>query len=480
MVGVIDLVAGARTRAEENGSRNQDWSGKRVVVLGFGRQGQALTRYLSERGAEVVVSDRKPAEAFTKQRLLYEGLPVEFEFGGHPPELLEGTDLLCLSGGVPADLPLAQQARALGVPLSNDSQLFLESCPARVIGVTGSAGKTTTTALIGRMAAAHYEERQGRAWTGGNIGRPLLLDLPDISAQDLVVMELSSFQLELMSLSPEIALILNLTPNHLDRHGTMEAYTEAKARILDFQNEDDVAILGRDSARAWALRNRVRGRHMSIGLEPFENGDGTYVADERVWVRQGEVSQAVLPLKVVQLRGEHNLHNVVAACAAAAAAGIRPEEMKAGVKGFTGVPHRLEFVREVGGVAYYNDSIATTPERAVAALRAFDEPIVLLAGGRDKDLPWDRFAAEVSRRVRILIPFGEAAEKIARAVEEQAGPGRLEQVKRSLDFDAAVHTAAGDARAGEVVLLAPGGTSFDAFPDFEARGERFRELVRHL
>jgi UDP-N-acetylmuramoylalanine--D-glutamate ligase len=474
------LASGARAHAGDRGRREGKWSGRRIVVLGFGRQGQALARYFSERGAAVVVSDRKPAEAFKEQRPTFKGLPVEFVFDGHPPELLEGTDLLCLSGGVPADLPLAQQARTLGIPLSNDSQLFLESCPARVIGVTGSAGKTTTTALIGRMAAAHYARRRGRAWTGGNIGRPLLLDLPEISEDDLVTMELSSFQLELMTTSPQIALILNLTPNHLDRHKTMQAYTEAKAHILEFQVPGDVAILGRDDPGAWSLRDRVKARLLSFSLQPFNDGNGAYIDDGRVWIRLEGAAQSVLPQGAIELRGEHNLYNVVAACLAAAAAGIAPEAMRAGVQGFTGVPHRLEFVRSVGGVDYYNDSIATSPERAIAAVRAFDKPIVLLAGGRDKDLPWEAFAEVVCRRVRRLILFGEASEKIARAIESNEGGCDLEAVEQVPEFDAAFHTAVGAAEPGDVVLLAPGGTSFDAFPDFEARGERFRELVRTL
>jgi UDP-N-acetylmuramoylalanine--D-glutamate ligase len=307
-----------------------------------------------------------------------------------------------------------------------------------------------------------------------------LLDLPDISEADLVTMELSSFQLELMSISPEIALILNLTPNHLDRHKTMQAYTDAKARILRFQEPGDVAVLGRDDPGAWSLRERVRGRLLAFSLQPFQDERGAYVDEGQIWIRlDGEV-QPVLPLEAIELRGEHNLSNVVAACLAASAAGVSPEAIRAGLQGFTGVPHRLEFMRRVGGVDFYNDSIATSPERAVAALRAFDDPIILLAGGRDKDLPWDVFADVVCRRVRRLILFGEAAEKIARTIAAHEASCSLEAVERMQDFDAAVHAAVRAAQPGDVVLLAPGGTSFDAFPDFEARGERFRELVSNL
>ncbi|MGH2606865.1 MAG: Mur ligase family protein, partial [Anaerolineales bacterium] len=222
----------------------RSFAGQTAVVVGLARQGKAAARYLAEHGADVVVSDRKSADQLESETLELAGLDIEFILGGHPPELIEGADLLCLSGGVPADLPLAQQARRRGIRLTNDSQLFLEACPAPVIGITGSAGKSTTTALVGRMAAAHLEPLGHRAWVAGNIGRSPLADLSRIAAEDRVVLELSSFQLELMDVSPQVAVVLNVTPNHLDRHRTMSAYLEAKARILEFQRPADLAVLG--------------------------------------------------------------------------------------------------------------------------------------------------------------------------------------------------------------------------------------------
>jgi UDP-N-acetylmuramoylalanine--D-glutamate ligase len=460
--------------------RERDWSEKRVAVLGLARQGKALVRYLAERGADVIVSDRKTAVELVEERQELAGIDVIFEFGGHTAELLDGTDLLCLSGGVPVDLPLVQQALEKGIPLSNDSQLFLEACPALVVGITGSAGKTTTTSLVGRMAAANFEGKKRRAWVGGNIGQPLIKDLPSIRSDDLVVMELSSFQLELMSSSPGVAALLNLTPNHLDRHKSMDIYTAAKTRIFEFQGREDTAVLGREDAGSWSLREKVRARLMSFGLDELEAGDGTYVANGAVRLRMDEEDIEICALETIELRGEHNLLNVLAACSISAAAGISPESMALGVLGFRGVPHRLEYVRSLNGVDWYNDSIATAPERAIAAIQAFDEPLVLLAGGRDKDLAWDEFAALVCERVSHLILFGEAAEKISRAIDEQRKRACDVRVQIFPQLEPAVRAAASVAEEGDVVLLAPGGTSFDEFKNFEERGEHFRGWVEQL
>jgi UDP-N-acetylmuramoylalanine--D-glutamate ligase len=457
-----------------------DWRGRRVVVLGLARQGKALARFLAEGGAHVVVSDIKAPDALAGQREELGDLPIEFALGGHPPELIEDADLVCLSGGVPADLPLATQARERGIPLSNDSQVFLEACPAATIGITGSAGKTTTTALVGRMAEAELAGSGRHAWVGGNIGRPLLADLPAMGRDDWVVLELSSFQLELMNVSPRVAAVLNLTPNHLDRHHTMEAYTAAKVRILTFQKPEEVAVLGRDDAGAWALRSYVRGRLLSFGWEAPSEGEGTFLSNDQIWLRLEGREAPICPIGAVELRGMHTLLNVAAACAIAAGAGFSPRAMGAGIRGFTGVPHRLEFVRRVNGVDWYNDSIATAPERSMAAIRAFDEPLVLLAGGRDKDLPWEAFGDLVCRRVDHLVLFGEAAGKILRAVEAARTGDRPFTLDGCPGLEAAVATAARVAEPGDVVLLAPGGTSFDEFADFVERGERFRALVEAL
>lgn len=462
------------------GSPKKDWAGIRVVVLGFARQGKAVARYCAQHGAEVIVSDMRPAEDFVELQRELADLPIKYVFGGHPDDLLEGANLLCLSGGVPVDSPSAKLALEMGVQLSNDAQLTLEASPAPVIGITGSAGKSTTTALVGSMARADAQRSGWQVWVGGNIGRPLLEDVDVIDPEDFVVMELSSFQLELMTVSPAVAVVLNITPNHLDRHHTMEAYVAAKRRILSFQSTDSTAVLGREDPIAWGLRNKVRGKLVSFGFQPAEGIQGTYVHKGSIWLRDEDGEHELFGETAVQLRGQHNLLNVIAATAIASTAGISHEAMEEGVRTFKGLPHRMEFVRRVRGVDWFNDSIATAPERSIASMRAFDQPIVLMAGGRDKDLEWSTFAEEVYMRVDRLILFGEAASKIASHIQ----PRGKDELPRSVEIveglDEAVQAAARVARPGDVVLLAPGGTSFDEFLDFEARGERFRQLVQAL
>ena len=489
------------------------WLGKRVVIIGAARQGLALARYLAELGAQVILNDQRPAEQLSAERASLALLEKQIKWvcGGHPLEILAAADLVCPSGGVPLSLPLVVEARRRGIPLSNDSQIFLEACPCRTIGITGSAGKTTTTSLVGRMAAMSFTSpfsRRGRVWVGGNIGTPLIAVLDQIGPDDLVVMELSSFQLEIMTpildaapikdaarikdgarikdatCSLKVAAILNITPNHLDRHGSMAAYTAAKANILRLQEKEDVAVLGRDDPGAWNLAGQAVGNVVSFGLHRPPSGQvGTFLDDSdeptlALW--DGQAAKALLPQASIHLRGAHNLQNVLAACAISVAAGLPPQAMRTAVESFYGVPHRLELVRTWGGAAWYNDSIATAPERAMADILSFDEPIVLLAGGRDKDLPWGELAELVHQRVDHLIIFGEAGEIIQRAVGEVHLGRRPYTIQRFAGLQQAVKAAAELVEAGDVVLLSPGGTSFDEFRDFEARGEAFRQWVNEL
>jgi UDP-N-acetylmuramoylalanine--D-glutamate ligase len=448
------------------------------VILGLARQGMALARFLAEAGAEVTVSDLQGQEALAGQLEGLTGVPIRYVLGGHPISLLEDADVLCLSGGVPLDIPIVEEALERGIPLSNDAQIFLDHCPAPVIGITGSAGKTTTTALVGEMCRLAGL----RTWVGGNIGNPLIADLAAIEPGDRVAMELSSFQLEVMTTSPQIAAVLNITPNHLDRHKTMEAYIAAKQNIVAHQTAEDSAVLGYDdaNARALALETPARLVFFSSGAEVEA---GAFKTNGELTLRMAGVDREICKASEVELLGDHNLSNVLAASALAGLVGVPLEAIRNVATTFTGVEHRLELVRHANGARWYNDSIATAPERSLAAMRSFEEPIVLLAGGRDKDLPWDAFAEEVLRRVRRLITFGEAGPMIAMIVEEAREPGeetRLGEVTCVGTLEEAVEEAARATRSGDVVLLSPGGTSFDAFRDFAERGDRFKDLVRAL
>ncbi|MEA4908870.1 MAG: UDP-N-acetylmuramoyl-L-alanine--D-glutamate ligase [Chloroflexi bacterium] len=456
-----------------------DWNGQRVLILGAARQGLALARFLAQHGASVTLNDQHTPQQLSTAQAELDGLPVRWVLGQHPLRLLEQTDLVCVSGGVPLSLPIIQAALHMGLPLSNDSQIFMQAVPCPVIGLTGSAGKTTTTTLLGRMAEAGHRPEQ-KVWVGGNIGRPLITFVEEMRPGDLVILELSSFQLELMSLSPQVAAVLNVTPNHLDRHGTLEAYTAAKRRILDFQAPQNVAVLCHEDPGAWALAGAVRGGLSSFGFSQPPQGRGACLQDGWVNLVADGRASPVLPQAEVRLRGDHNLMNVLAACAIAGAAGFSPQAMRTGVQGFTGVPHRLELVRELNGVAWYNDSIATAPERTMAAIRAFSEPLVLLLGGRDKDLPWQSLAQLVHARVDHVVVFGEAAPKILAALGTVTAGQRPYTLERCDSLQEAIQAAANVAEAGDVVLLSPGGTSFDAFKDFEERGEYYRKWITQL
>jgi UDP-N-acetylmuramoylalanine--D-glutamate ligase len=483
---------------ERSRKTRYDFSGLDVLVVGLAREGTAVARYLAERGAQVTITDIKPAELLAQPLSALEGLPLHLALGSHPERLLDAADLLVVSPGVPWDMPFLAQARRRGLPLSSETRLFTHLCPAPVVGITGSSGKTTTTALVGHMLKASGRQ----TWVGGNIGQPLIEHLDEIEPGDVVVMELSSFQLEYFApwpaartghqpasallepkgWSPRVAAILNITPNHLDRHGTMEAYVAAKAHILAYQQPTDVAVLNLDDD-ATRQMGRQTGRRVlwfSLLAEPAE--EGAFVEGGQLILRLADGQWVVCDREELQLRGEHNVANVLAALALAGAVGAPLEALRQVATTFAGVEHRLELVREWKGSRWYNDSIATSPERAMAALRSFDAPIILLAGGRDKHLPWDELAALAWRKVSHLILFGEAAYTLEAAMDrtESLVPTHRTTIHHASTLEQAVESAAQLARTGDIVLLSPGGSSFDAYEDFVARGEHFRRLVEGL
>lgn len=492
-----------------------DFRGWRIVILGLARQGSALARFFTAAGADVTISDAAPAERLAADLERLGDLPVQLALGGHPPELLDHCDLLCLSGGVPAQLPIVQEAIRRGIPLSNDSLLTFQLARQRGLGplvaITGSSGKTTTTTLVGKMLEASGR----RVHVGGNIGAPLLDRLDGVAPGDCIVLELSSFQLELfdarwawgevMGIGPDVAAILNITPNHLDRHPNMAAYAAAKFNLLRCLPDAATIVLNAEDAvtrrvasgewrsndpplpSSWAMDalleevgTLVAGRHSPLALfhryQPVPYG--AWGEGDRLYI-QGEFFCRRDELK---LRGEHNVSNVLAAAAISHAAGATRNGIADVARTFAGVPHRLEIVAETNGALWVNDSIATSPERAVAGLRSFDalnQTLILLAGGKDKNLPWEEFADEVLARVDFLIGFGDAGGMIVRKVQERAAfrqqPAPSTAVVHRLDE--AVALAARAVEPGAVVLLSPGGTSYDAYRDFEARGEHFRRLV---
>jgi UDP-N-acetylmuramoylalanine--D-glutamate ligase len=457
-----------------------NWQAKNVLILGAARQGQALARYLAGNQAHVILNDKRSSTEVGREIKDLESIGVELVLGEHPISLLERVDMVCLSGGIPLTLPIVKAASERGLSLTNDSQIFMEEVKAPVIGITGSAGKTTTTTLVGRIAQ-NAVQAPLKAWVGGNIGLPLVEYLDEIKTKDTVILELSSFQLDQMTISPHIAAVLNITPNHLDRHGTMEDYTAAKARILKFQAQNDIAILNREDSGSWNLASGIKGSLFSFGIHSTDQmQNGSFIKNDAVYLKQNGRETSVIQINEIKLRGQHNLNNVLAAVAICSAAGMPTDAIHAGISGFTGVEHRLEFVREWRGVTWINDTIATAPERTLAALESFTEPIILLLGGKDKNLPWDTLSKKIHQRVSQVILFGEASDKISTALGKTVTGETLTAIHSCGKFANALEKAADVASRGDIVLLSPGCTSYDAFRDFEERGNYFKNWVNGL
>ncbi|MFQ5945511.1 MAG: UDP-N-acetylmuramoyl-L-alanine--D-glutamate ligase [Anaerolineae bacterium] len=449
--------------------------GPRVAVLGLGREGTALARYLARKGYQVTVSDLGTEAELAPSLMALRGLEIEYALGGHPNSLLEA-DALYVSPGVPFDAPILEAARGRGVPLETETRLFFRLCPAPIVGITGSSGKTTTALLAGAM----LQETGARTWVGGNIGDPLIERVDEIAAEDAVVLELSSFQLQGLEASPHIACVLNIHPDHLDRHPTMADYIEAKWNILKHQGPEDLAVLNRDDPLTFDWTGGPRRVLAFSRRYPVE--EGAELKDGTIWLRLPSGDASICRTEEFRLRGEHNLSNLLAAVAVAASAGAEPQAIARAARAFRGAPHRLESLGEAEGVLFVNDSIATSPSRAVSALRSLDRPIVLLAGGRSKDLPLEDLALHIVERVRHLILFGESAGKLRAAVNDamRLWGGEGLSISEAADLEEAVRLAVADARPGEAVLLAPGHTSFDAYRNFEERGAHFRSLVAQM
>jgi UDP-N-acetylmuramoylalanine--D-glutamate ligase len=453
--------------------RDLDFSDKRVTVVGLGIEGVDIARYLAQQGAMVTVSDSKSRQKLSERLEQVDNLGLKLALGSNRPDDIAEAEAVFISQGVPLDLPGMARARERGVPVHSMMGLFMELCPGPIAGITGSSGKTTTTALVGEMFQA--DERP--VFVGGNIGVGLLEHLSSVRAYTWAVLEMSHTQLQLVNRSPYVAAVLNITPNHLDQF-SWEEYRRLKSRIIGFQQASDIAVLGFDDAECRGLGPDVKGQLLWFTLGDSLPGDGVFVREGWAVVRFGKLHERLFPLQSLRLRGRHNQANAVAAAAIATACGVSPEAIACAVQTFRGVPHRLELVAEVDGVSYYNDSIATTPERALAGIRSFSEPAVLLLGGRDKNLPLGDLATEAMQRCRAVVVFGESATKFEQAFQKTGAGGA--GVHRVEGLREAVESARSLAQPGDVVLLSPACTSYDAYDSFEQRGEHFRKLVGQL
>ena len=437
----------------------EEIQGRPVAVIGMGVSNTPLIKMLLRAGAEVTVRDRVPRERAAEQVQELESLGARMILGEEYLQDLH-EDVIFRTPGLSPNTPELVNAVQRGIELSSEMELFFQTCPSRLIGVTGSDGKTTTTTII-----AEFLKEAGRnVYVGGNIGKPLLPDVADMVEEDFAVLELSSFQLMTMEQSPHIAVVTNLSPNHLDYHHTMEEYVRAKKNIFLHQGPEDRLILNYDNAPTRALaREAVCPVTFFSRQERLEQG-----------------SREVLPLELIQLPGDHNVENYMAAIAAVD--GLVPDRcVRAVARRFQGVEHRIEFVRELDGVRWYNDSIGTSPSRTTACLESFDQKVVLIAGGYDKGIPFTQLGMEIVDRVKALILTGDTAAAIRRAVEQAPGfeaSGLV--IREEEDLAAAVGAARETAREGDVVVLSPACAAFDRFKNFMERGQAFKRLVQGL
>jgi UDP-N-acetylmuramoylalanine--D-glutamate ligase len=447
-----------------------DVTGKRVLVVGFARSGKAVARCISQRGAVVTVSDSRPPWAFEAEIRELMAHKIGLELGQHREETFLQQDLIVVSPGVYPEPPALRAARQQGIliiPEIEAASLFLES---RLLGITGTNGKTTTTALLGRMLEASGLEN----FVGGNIGVPLIAAVGRVSPDALVVAELSSFQLEtIRDFRPDVAVLLNLKPNHLDRHPSFEAYGQAKAQIFRNQTEGDLAILNADDPAVMNLAPEIRSRKMFFSRK-LSLPDGVFVSNGTIRYRVGNLERELLETREVPLRGDFNIENVLAAAATACAVGADFDALRRAVREFKAVEHRLEFVREIRGVEFFNDSKATSVAAAANALSAFDRGVHLILGGKDKGAPYAPLRRLVAGRVRCVYLIGAAANRIAKQLS-----GAAELVQAG-DLETALREAFRLAERGDVVLLSPACASFDQFQDYEHRGRVFKELVEKL
>jgi UDP-N-acetylmuramoylalanine--D-glutamate ligase len=451
-----------------------DFAGKNVTVVGLGIEGVDFVRYLARRGANVTISDSKSRDKLADRLHDVAGLSVSLSLGRNDNAAVTEADAVFVSQSVPLDLPAIRQARAHGIPLHSMVGLFLELAPGPVVGITGSSGKTTTTALVAEMLRA--DERP--VFVGGNIGIGLLEHLPSLRPYSWSVLEVSHTQLQLVDRSPHVAAVLNITPNHLDRF-SWDDYCRLKGNLIRYQAPEDIAILGYDDPETRSLGSMVKGRLLWFTMSAKPRGEGVFVRNGIATARLDGREELLFPLASLALRGRHNQDNAVAAAAIAVACGVSPDAIAVAVAAFQGVPHRLEYVGEVAGAKYYNDSIATTPERTLAGLRSFEEPIVLLLGGRDKQLPLDDMAREALLRCRGIVLFGESAGLLQKALNRQPNKRNV-PIARVETLAEAVSSAREMAQPGDVVLLSPACTSYDAYENFEQRGEHFRGLVQEV
>jgi len=449
-----------------------DFSKKNVLVLGAGISGVAVAGILRDLGADTTLSDAKRAESIKCDLGDLKNKGVALELGRQDESLLSGIDYVVLSPGISINSPLVVQAQNKGITVMSEVEVAYRLCPAPMVAITGTNGKTTTTTLIGEILRAAGRE----VVVGGNIGLALSQEVRGISADGIVVAEISSFQLEgAIEFRPHVAAILNLTPDHIDRHGSLAIYQEMKERIFARQTAEDYVVLNYDDPAVREMAGRAPSRVVFFSRKQ-ELGAGIFIKDDRLVLRWNNENLDICAVTDIKIKGAHNVENALAACGVAYFAGAKPADMAGVLRTFPGVEHRIEPVTTVDGVPYYNDSKATNPESSIKALEAFPGQIILIAGGRDKNTDLGEFMQLIKERVDHLILLGEAQERFRQAAIQYG----IDNIHLVDDFSGGVALAHKLARPPQVVLLSPACASFDMFSNYEERGRVFKDLVRRL
>lgn len=445
---------------------------KQVLVLGLARSGAAVARLLHKIGAQVVVNDQKPLAEQGELPEQLQALGIQVICGGHPEGIVHpGLDFVVKNPGIPYSAPPVRQALELGIPVLTEVEIAYQRSKAPIIGITGSNGKTTTTTLVGEM----LEAAELRPVVAGNIGRALTDVVEEVDEDRWLVAELSSFQLMgTQAFRPKIAALLNVYPAHLDYHGTVEEYRDAKYRLFANQGEGDIAVLNWDQPLVRDVAQFATGQIVPFSTKQVLE-QGVFVKDGSIHARMHGQELTLLPVEEVALKGEHNLENVLAAMAIALCAGAKPEPLAHVAKTFCGVEHRTEFVKTINGVKYINDSKATNSEAATRAISSFDEPIVLIAGGLDRGVHFEELIPLFAKKVKHLVAIGQAADKLL-DVAKLAGV----TAEKADTLEVAVAAAAKQALPGEIVMLSPACASWDMFASFEERGSMFKQAVHTL
>ena len=443
---------------------------KRVAVIGIGVSNTPLIRMLLRADIDVTACDKCSRDDLGIVADELESLGARLQLGENYLDHLKH-DIIFRTPGLHPDVPALKAARERGAEVTSEMEVFFQVCPCKIIAVTGSDGKTTTTTIISEfLKAAGYN-----VYVGGNIGKPLLPDVAGMEPNDIAVLELSSFQLMTMSQSPDIAVVTNVTPNHLDIHKSMSEYVAAKENVFLNQSSQNVAVFNYDNDITRGFAQSAVGNSVCFSRHE-ELDDGVYIKEGSIWVKDREV----LPVADIFIPGEHNIENYMAAIAAVNGL-VDDEVIRTVAKNFGGVEHRIEFVRTLDGVRYYNDSIASSPTRTIAGLRSFREKVILIAGGYDKKIPFDELGVEILQRVKTIILTGATAEIIRRSIE--LAPGYDESCLSIIECDdlkKAVLAARDAAQPGDVILLSPACASFDQFKNFMIRGETFKKIVCEL